>query len=131
MHALRGHFGDYEVSKRIVLGSIEFADKFGANTKKIDRLMGDIAQARSDVTTLYIEQDYESSLEAMGTLLDEMVQLQRMAIDLKDKALIWVYLTEVCALTGTSLLSGAVIWILMVKRRLYREVATTRPARIE
>jgi uncharacterized membrane protein len=130
MHALRTHFGDYEVSKRIALSSIEFADKFGANTRAIDRLVGEIEEERSRVTELYIEQDYQASLEEIVLLLDELVELQRMAIDLKDSALLWVYITEVCVLTGTSLITGGVVWILMVRRRLYRDVETTRPTRI-
>ena len=98
--------------------------------KIIDRLIGEIEEKRSRVTDLYIEQDYQASLEAIAPLLDELVELQRMAIDLKDKALLWVYVTEVCILTGTSMITGAVVWVLMIRRRLYREVGTTRPARI-
>jgi hypothetical protein len=130
MHALRDHISEYEVSMRIVLSSIEFADKFGANTRSIDRLIGEIEEKRSQVTVLYIEQDYHASLEGIILLLDELIELQRVAIDLKDNALLWVYVTEVCVLTGTSMITGAAIWILMIRRRLYREVETTRPTRI-
>jgi hypothetical protein len=49
-----------------------------------------------------------------------------LAQDVKDKALLWIYITEATAVTGTLMISGIVIWALMIKRRLYREVKTTR-----
>jgi hypothetical protein len=42
----------------------------------------------------------------------------------------WVYLTEVTALTGTSMIAGTVVWMLMVKRKLYRK-ASTKPKHME
>ena len=47
-------------------------------------------------------------------------------MEVKDSAMFWVYLTEWCAITAAILISGVVLWGLMVRRRLYREVYTSR-----
>jgi hypothetical protein len=48
------------------------------------------------------------------------------AVKLKSRALRWVYLTEWLVTTGTLLASGYVAYSLLVRRRLYREIGTTR-----
>ena len=45
---------------------------------------------------------------------------------LKQRALFWIYLTEWLAVTAVLLLSGFVLWTLMIRRRLYGEVRSTR-----
>jgi hypothetical protein len=44
----------------------------------------------------------------------------------KDEALLWVYITEWCALLATLMTSSYVVWTLMVRRRLYREAGVSR-----
>ncbi len=48
------------------------------------------------------------------------------AKDAKDSALLWIYVIEWMATTATALMSGVVVWWLMIRRRLYREVTVTR-----
>jgi hypothetical protein len=48
------------------------------------------------------------------------------ALKLKDQALFWIYVSEWSVVTGTFLLCSFVVWSLMVKRRLYREVEETK-----
>ena len=48
------------------------------------------------------------------------------AIKARNAAAFWIFFTEWCVVTGTSLFAGALIWMLMIRRRLYREVAITR-----
>jgi hypothetical protein len=55
-----------------------------------------------------------------------ILDISNRAMELKDRALFWVYLTEWSAVTGTLLASGFLVYDLLVKRRLYREVDTTR-----
>ena len=49
-----------------------------------------------------------------------------MAIQAKDNALFWIFVIEWFVVTGTSMVAGALLWSLMVRRRLYREVGETR-----
>jgi hypothetical protein len=53
-------------------------------------------------------------------------EIEGRAVDLKDRALLWVYLIEWLAVTGTCLAAGFVLWTLMVRRRLYKEIAVTK-----
>jgi hypothetical protein len=54
-----------------------------------------------------------------------MDQAEIVAEEVKNEALLWVYLTEWLSVSGTALIVGFVLWTLMVRRRLYREVETT------
>ena len=49
-----------------------------------------------------------------------------LALEAKDAALFWVFVTEWLVVTASGLICGAVVWTLMVRRRLYREVTVTR-----
>jgi len=55
-------------------------------------------------------------------------RIEEAAMRLKDRALLWVYVTEWCAVSGTLLVSGLVVYSLLVRRKLYREVVVTRSA---
>ncbi len=51
------------------------------------------------------------------------------AIRLKDGALRWVYLIEYLSISAVALVSAFSLWTLMVKRRLFREIAPTKLTR--
>jgi hypothetical protein len=44
----------------------------------------------------------------------------------KEGALLWVYIIEWLVTTSTIFIAGSVIWMLMIRRRLYRSVETTK-----
>ena len=48
------------------------------------------------------------------------------SVAMKEKALFWIYMVEWSTVTGTCVFTGFVVWTLMVRKRLYREVSTTR-----
>jgi hypothetical protein len=62
----------------------------------------------------------------MEVLLRDLENLRIDALVLKDRALFWIYVIEWLSVSGTFLLAGFVLWTLMVRRRLYRQVASTR-----
>jgi hypothetical protein len=74
----------------------------------------------------YREYSFAEASEIMELAMSRFAALREDAMDLKDGALLWIYLTQWVAVTGTSLTTGVVIWTLMVRKRLYREVGTTR-----
>jgi hypothetical protein len=67
--------------------------------------------------------DYARS--SFNQLLSDVSAFQEAAIVLKNQALFWAYVMEWCAITGTSLIAGFLLWTLMVKRRYCQ---TTDPA---
>ncbi len=131
MHTLREYFGDYEAKKQMILNLAEFIDKFGANTGALDKRLGELYKDRSEASRLYVEQDYQGALAKIRQVLAELGHDEDFALQLKDRAMLWIYITEVSAVTGVSLIAGATLWVLMVKRRLYREVRVTRMKGVE
>ena len=130
MHAIREYLDAYDVRKGLILNLMDFIDRFGASTTGLEKELGEMSTERRQVSELYMDQDYESVLSKMQELLARTDDLQERALKLRDQALIWIYVTETLVLTGTSLLAGATIWMLMVRRKLYREVGVTRHKRM-
>jgi hypothetical protein len=59
-------------------------------------------------------------------MMADLEKTTELALDLKDQALMWVYIIEWLAVTATGSLTAVVVWTLMVRRRMYREVGATR-----
>ena len=74
----------------------------------------------------YFELRFEEVLDAYEEVVEGLGQLEVEAIELKDRALLWVYVIEWLSVTGTAMVAGVLLWTIMVRRRLYREVGTTR-----
>jgi len=123
---LRNSFNEYLTRRSLAAALLDFVGKFGANTAGIEKLIGDLEGDRKRAERLYIEGDYEAAWQTMDNLLSEFAELSEESMKLRQRALLWVYLIEWLAVTATLLLCGAALWTLMVRRRLYREVKTTR-----
>jgi hypothetical protein len=79
-----------------------------------------------EATPLYLDLRLQEALETFERV-DEMVKdVEVLAIEVKNRALFWVYVVEWLAVTGTSMITGFILWTIMVRRRLYRMVKTTR-----
>jgi hypothetical protein len=126
IHQLRSAFVRYQDEKGITTSLLEFIDKFGANTKAVEEMIMEIEGEKDDAEYLYLTDDYAGSWEIMRDVLDGFKTISEEAVKIRERALLWVYVTEWLAVTGTLIICGTIIWTLMVRRRLYREVATTR-----
>ena len=126
LHRLRIKFSEYASSRTFIYSLMDFIDKFGANTEPLVRDLGEISKDKDLAEDEYLEQLYESASARMDKTLLDMELLRDRSIDLKDRALLWIYLIEWLSVTGVMLVSSFVIWTLMVRRRLYREVRVTR-----
>jgi len=126
--AAKEKFAAYRETKTLVLSVIEFADKFNANTAPLLRKVATIDEARTDAERMYIEMDLVGSSRKMDELISKMKKLLDEAMKVKDSALLWVYTIEWLSVTGTSLLCGYVLYMLMIRRKLFREVGATRLA---
>jgi uncharacterized membrane protein len=125
-HKLRLQIGRYTSEKGLLLSLMEFADTFGANTNELNQNLADTEKLRKQADELWIQEDYEGSLVALEDALDSLAQDMEDAVEAKDRALLWVYIIEWLSVMGTSLITGVLLWTLMVRRRLYREVGATR-----
>ncbi len=125
-HTLRGRISQYALEKGMVFSLIEFADTFGANTQALNVKLAETDQLRQRVDRLWIDEDFESCLPAIDEALASLQIVMEDAIKAKDRALLWVYVIEWLTVAGTSAIVGVILWSLMIRRRLYREVVTTR-----
>jgi hypothetical protein len=75
---------------------------------------------------LYMAQEWEDSKVVMDGLAEDVRIFTEEVLAFKDQALLWVYVTEWATVTGTFLISGFLLWTLMVSRRFYRKVDQTR-----
>jgi len=125
-HRVRRRFDEVYQKRLYVVSFIEFADKFGANLRQVEMGLNRAEKAYEDAKGSFIDarlEDADSTLEGISQFYDE---LNHLAFDLWNRALFWVFVLEWLAVTATSMLTGYVLWTLMVKRKLYREVSETR-----
>jgi len=126
VNAVRTSFQRYlEMASRLN-SVLDFVEKFGANTA---RLLDEIEQVDLDLGAamdIYLEGRYQDALDASENAIDGLLSLEDDAIELKREALIWVYVIEWTTVLGTSMIVGVAIYMLMVRRKLYRQVGLTR-----
>jgi hypothetical protein len=126
VNAVRRDFREYGERTSTINAFINFIEKFGANSNQI---MEDLAEVDSMIDLAmehYLEGNYQEAREAVEAANLELVEFDRRTMRLKDQALMWVYVTEWAAISGTGLLAGYVLYALMLRRTLYRQVQVTR-----
>jgi len=126
LHRLRMRFSAYASSKIFVFALLDFVDKFGANTAQVMESLGKITRMVDRARESYLEQEYERSYGEMDEALSDLDLLRQRALRLKDRALLWIYFVEWLSVTGAMLVALSLVWSLMVRRRLYREISVTR-----
>jgi hypothetical protein len=126
VHNIREEYRIMSDERDSLLSVFEFVQRFGANTDRLENTMDEIAALEQEAQQSYNEGDYQESLEGFSRARDRYRELASRAIELKDEALLWVYVIEWSTVLATSMICGSVLYQLMVRRRLYRETATTR-----
>jgi hypothetical protein len=126
VHQFRMDLYNFGLRKSLLASLLEFAEKFGAlPTKEYDEL-NRIEGIRGDASQYYLASEYDRAYEELNKALLELEALEDDAMRLKDSTLFWVYVVEWATVTATLLFAGVVVWALMVRRSMYREVAATR-----
>ena len=126
MHLLRGRLLNFGLVKSTLLSVLDFAEKFGANTNEIYRRLNGIEEGKRAADQAYLEGEFESATTMMDELIDQIGGLDEEAVRLKDRALAWVHITEWLVVSATMMICGVVLWLVMVRRSLYREVEATQ-----
>jgi hypothetical protein len=110
----------------MLISLIEMVEKFGGSGYELNQLVIDIQEERKGAVDLYIEADLDGGLASLGSVLDMIDEAMEEAIRVRNEAAFWIFVTEWAVVSGTSMLAGVAIWVLMVRRRLYRDVEITR-----
>lgn len=117
---------NYAQQKPLIISVIEFAQSFGASVVKLDQELSHADQIKATADALYMHQRYADSREKLKEAYAALQKISDDAVKEKDKALFWVYIIEWFAVTGTAIITGSVLYALMMKRKYYREVTVTR-----
>ncbi len=126
VHDYQQLVSDYAIRKSLLTSLLDFAEAFGADSSGIYDRSGEAEGFRVEAAQLYLDGDFPGAHGTMEAAMAELKELERRAAKLKDTALFWVYLVQWFATTGTFLVAGLVLWSLMIRRSLYRDVSSTR-----
>jgi hypothetical protein len=126
VHLARDTIQQIYTRRALMLGLIDFIESFGANTRSITDGLEEADEIISRARPLYLDMRFVEAQEVFNEAVELLKAVESDAIQLKDRALFWVYMIEWLAVMGTFLVCGSIIWALMVRRRLYRVVDTTR-----
>jgi hypothetical protein len=109
-----------------MISLLEFVSAFGASTGQLFDQLEDMDGRKRSAEDKFREGDYEAAAMIFDDLEESWRDLDSRAVNAKERALIWVYLIEWSSVTSIGLITGVLTWILMIRRRLYREVGLTR-----
>ncbi len=126
VHTLRKQMATLGYRRLMATSLVDFIEGFGADTGRLLAALDEVDAARDKLEGLYLDLDFVEALEAANAALSLMDQAELVAERSKNEALLWIYLSEWLAVTSTCLLAGLIVWALMIRRRLYRDVVTTR-----
>ncbi len=126
VHANRAELVDIATRKILLSSLFEFVDRFGASTSKLEPSINDVEETVTLAQEAYIRQDYTGSIALLQDAQEALKEIEAHAFRLKNRAMLWVYIIEWFAVLGTCFFSGTVLWAVMVRKRLYRAVASTR-----
>ena len=126
LHAARKELLKLDISRGLLISLFEFVEKFGANPTPMETLLDEVDDLRREAENLYIQHEFEAAYEITLKAIEATERAEERAVRLKNTALFWIYLIEWFVVTATSLITGIAVWNLMVKRRYFRDVRSTR-----
>ncbi len=124
--AARHSLCSYRSEKMLVISILEWADIFGANTLGLSSEIASLDIEAQKASDMYLQQQYDSCVSTIGRASEKLSEIASRAVRLKDQALFWVYLSEWLAVTSACILGSLALWSLMIRRKLYRAVQTTK-----
>jgi len=122
----RDAFWHYRTERGIVISLMDWVERFGASTLAFAEELKDIDSALTDASESYLEGEYGTALSTLEEAKAEANSLRQEVLKAKDRVLLWIYIIEYLTITGTAVISGSVLWALMVRKKLYRATGTTR-----
>jgi hypothetical protein len=125
VHRIKKNMREYRIRKGNLISVIDFATKFGANIPSLENNLDDLEEKKREADEYYLVGDYEQAARILTSAVTEMELVSQRVIELKNRALLIVYISEWLVVMGTLIISGVVVYEVMIRRRIYREVATT------
>jgi hypothetical protein len=127
-HRIREEINTHIAQASLMVSLLEFVERFGISTVDLYSDLDDINLLKMRAEEHYRQEDYDGAAEVFEEINSAWGELNVKAIRVKENALIWVYMIEWLVVTSAAIISGTVVWTLMIRRRMYREIGTTRIA---
>ena len=125
-HHLREEINTHLAKSSLLISLLEFVERYGASTLGLYGDMDEIDAKEKEAEELFRQDDYDGAEQIFEDIHTAWEELNRDAIEAKERALLWVYVIEWLTVSAASLISGVILWAVMVRRRLYREIGVTR-----
>ncbi len=125
LHRVREGLVVYREVKGYLYSVLEFAEMFGANMRSIEARISESEDLRRSAARSYMARDFEIAHQYVQDSLDILERSVEDALEAKDRAMAWVFVSEWLAVISTCILSGLVLYELMVSRRLYRSTGSS------
>lgn len=129
-HRSRELMQDYSGLLQTLHSVMDFVERFGTNIAAAEQLLIEIDTEYEEGKAAYMDADLEAAISHLEAATDDLLVASDRIWKLKDEALLWVYITEWLVVAGTGMICGFVLWSIMIRRKLYREVEVTRPSRL-
>jgi len=126
VHSLRVDLIQLARRRESAIALLDFVDRFGANTMKLETMLGALDEQVRQGEGQYIRSEYAQAQNTLSDAAMGYAQFSESAADVKRRALLWIYVIEWVTVAATLMICLQVLWILMIRRRLYRAVASTR-----
>ncbi len=131
VNAIRQDFERYSKRTSTISSFLDFVESFGADLRRANERKAEIDAMMDHAKNLYLDGLYADALDQSEAAHGALGEMETMAMKLKDEALMWVYIIEWTAVAGTCMITGYLLYALMIRRRLYREVTVTRGSSLE
>jgi uncharacterized membrane protein len=126
LHAVRSKMSEIDTRRSLLLSLLDFCESFGANTDRMLRKCAEIDGEIAKCVPQYLDLKLEETLDSYQVVEEMLLEAEDEAVSLKNRTLFWIYTIEWLAVTGVLMFSSFILWTTMIRRRLYREVKTTR-----
>jgi hypothetical protein len=112
---------------RLTLNSIiDIVDSFGGNINHVLLAAVECDEIKAEADDMYFVGNYVAALNGYQDALESINSKIEEAMVIARQALFYVYLIEWATVTATFMISGVIVYTLMIRRRVYTEVQTTR-----
>ena len=128
VHLIRERFVAYQQRRKATCAVIDFVQRFGARTVRVERRLDSMTDLYREAARDYLQSRYEEASARLDELFSQFPEIDSELIKAKQRALMWIYIVEWSTVSAASLICGLILWSIMARRRLYREVSTTRMA---
>jgi len=126
VHKAREEFKSFSERRQVLVSIMDFVEKFGGNVRKVEEMVADLEGLRREAEREYTSQDFDGAFDLLKEAERLSAAAMVKAMKIKNQSLFYVYLIEWFTVTGTLLISGSVLYSLMVRRSRFREVRITK-----